>query len=218
MITLTGPSRPALQPPAKQLIIFLHGYGADGRDLLSLGETFAESLQHAAFSAPDAPYPCEMGMGRQWFSLPSLGFQVLADGVSSAVPILDNYIDQQLRRFSLTEKSLALVGFSQGAMMALSAGLRRRQPLAGIVACSGALADPMLPQEIRSRCPVLLVHGDEDTVVPFAAQADAAAKLDGLGVRTESVVRAGLGHGIDPPAIAASYRFLQQVFAFPPGG
>jgi phospholipase/carboxylesterase len=218
MIALTGPSRPPLQPPAKQLIIFLHGYGADGRDLLSLAETFAESLQTAAFSAPDAPFPCEMGFGRQWFSLPTISFPVLAEGVASAVPILDNYIDQQLRRFSLTERSLALVGFSQGAMMALSAGLRRRQPLAGIVSCSGALADPNLSQEIRSRCPVLLVHGNQDPVVPFAALADAESKLKAVGVKTETSVRPGLGHGIDPPAIAASYRFLQQVFAFPPGG
>jgi phospholipase/carboxylesterase len=216
-ITLTGPSRPPLQPPVKQLIIFLHGYGADGNDLLSLGEIYAESLPGAAFAAQDAPYPGEMGFGRQWFSLPTINLQVLAAGVASAVPILDKYIDQQLRRFSLTERSLALVGFSQGAMMALSTGLRRRQPLAGIVACSGALADPTLPVEIRSRCPVMLVHGDADTTVPFAAMADAAQKLTALGVKTESVRRAGLGHGIDPTGIAAGYRFLQQVFAFPPG-
>ena len=217
MITLTGPSRPPLQPPVKQLIIFLHGYGADGNDLLSLGETFAESLQSAAFCAPDAPFPGELGFGRQWFSLPTVSFPVLARGVAEAVPILDAYIDQQLARFALTERSLALVGFSQGAMMALSTGLRRRQPLAGIIACSGALADPTLPTEIRSRCPVLLVHGDQDQVVPFAAMADAEVKLKALNVKTESVMRGGMGHGIDPPAIAASYRFLQQVFAFAPG-
>src|SRR5690242_18353856 len=144
LLTLSGPSRkPASGGAPRQLVILLHGLGADGNDLIGLAPYWAPLLPDAEFVAPDAPFPCDMApFGRQWFSLQDRSPLAILAGVRAAAPILDVFIDEALKARNLDESRLALVGFSQGTMMSLYVGLRRAKALAGIVGFSGALLGP----------------------------------------------------------------------------
>ncbi|MFV2093547.1 MAG: alpha/beta hydrolase, partial [Hyphomicrobiales bacterium] len=165
--SLDGPGlAPASGGPARQLVVFVHGYGADGNDLIALGGQWARALPHAAFVAPHAPQPCPGApLGCQWFGLARIDPGELWDGVRQAGPALDRFLDAQLAAHGLAGDALALVGFSQGTMMALHVGLRRAVAPAAIVGYSGAVAGPEhLAGGITARPPVLLVHGDADPV------------------------------------------------------
>ena len=199
--------------PATILVVLCHGVGADGRDLIGLAESWAQAAPGAAFVAPDGPEPCDMSpMGRQWFSLQDHTPAVLDAGARRAAPLLLATIDAELARLALGAELVALMGFSQGAMMALHAGLRRRPPPAGILAFSGALLDtPRLDAEIVGRPPVLLVHGRDDAVVPFACGPAAETALRRVGVPVVLRLAAGVGHWIDEAGLAAGALFLQQV-------
>src|SRR5450631_454760 len=165
---LDGPSIEPRSGTAKHLVVFLHGYGADGNDLIEIGRAWQGLLPDAAFASPHAPRPCgQAPVGREWFPL---GFRIPGerwDGVQAAAPGLNAFLDAELARRKLPPSALALVGFSQGTMMALHVGLRRAVPPAAIVGYSGMLVTPedidpdQFAAEIRSRPPVLLVHGDE---------------------------------------------------------
>jgi phospholipase/carboxylesterase len=197
---LEGPRHgPAAGEKARALVVFLHGLGADGHDLISLAPLLEPLLPGAAFVSPHAPHACDMApLGRQWFSLQDRDPELLLAGAAAAAPCLDAFLDAELASHGLADDRLALVGFSQGTMTALHTALRRPRPCAVIVGFSGALLKPeVLAAEIRSRPPVLLVHGDADMVVPFAALAQAEAALRANGVPVTARRRPGLGHGID---------------------
>lgn len=214
--SLSGPSRkPASGGPPRQLVVLLHGVGADGNDLIGLAPYWASLLPEAEFLSPDAPFPCDMApFGRQWFSLQDRTPTVLLAGVRATAPILDAFLDEALAARGLDASKLALVGFSQGTMMSLYAGVRRAAAPAAIVGYSGALVGAeLLAQEIRVRPPVLLVHGDADEVVPFAALSHAATALAGAGVPVEQLRRPGLGHGIDEEGLQRGGDFLRNAFA-----
>jgi phospholipase/carboxylesterase len=198
LLKLDGP-RHGSSDGARALVVFLHGLGADGDDLISLAPILEPLLPQTAFVSPHAPYACDMApMGRQWFSLQDRDPAVLLAGVSGAAPCLNAFLDAELARLGLGDDRLALVGFSQGAMTALHTALRRAKPCAVVVGFSGALLKPeILGEEIRSRPPVLLVHGDADEVVPFQALALAGEALQLNGVPVAAYRRPGLGHGID---------------------
>ncbi len=182
--SLNGPFLAAPSGNIKQLVILLHGLGADGNDLFGLAEEFAEALPDAAFISPNAPEPCDMApYGYQWFSLQSRVDAVMLQGVQKVAPTLDAFIDAQKAQHGLQDGQIALLGFSQGTMTALHVALRRPQALAGVVGFSGAMVAPqLLPQEITAKPPICLIHGMADTVVPFAAMAMAEAALRGAGV------------------------------------
>ncbi|MFZ5792611.1 MAG: alpha/beta hydrolase [Pseudomonadota bacterium] len=213
---LDGPSvGPAAQGSPQQLVVLLHGYGADGNDLIELAPHWSDILPQAAFFSPHAPFPCEAApFGRQWFGFEGRDEKTLFAGAEAAGAILDKFLDLALAEFGLPASKLALVGFSQGTMMALHVALRRSHAVAGIVGYSGALIAPeRLAEELRSRPPVLLVHGDADPVVPFPAMAAAAQTLTALGVPVETERRPGLPHAIDPTGLAKGGRFLVEAFA-----
>lgn len=215
---LDGPRlAPLSGGPARQLVVILHGYGADGADLIDLGRALAPALPDAAFAAPDAPDICDVwAEGRQWFALTMRDPSEYWRGVVGARSVLDCYIDAELERHGLGNGALALVGFSQGAMMALHAGLRRPQPVAGIAAYSGLLAGPEhLGEAGPARPPVLLVHGEEDDVVPPYHRETAGRALAAAGYPVSSHAIAGLGHGIDPSGVQLGAAFLRKVFAEP---
>ncbi|HVH78459.1 MAG TPA: dienelactone hydrolase family protein, partial [Stellaceae bacterium] len=188
-LTLSGPSHlPHSGGKAKRLIILLHGLGADGNDLIGLAPYWAPLLPDAEFLSPNAPFPCDMApYGYQWMSAQDPSPEARLAGARAAAAILDAFITDELAKRELTESELALVGFSQGTMMSLFVGPRRENQLAGIVGYSGRLIAPeLLADEIRSRPPVLLVHGTHDPVVPFSSLAEAEAPLRAAGVPVET--------------------------------
>lgn len=199
--------------PVRRLVVLLHGYGADGADLISLADSWAAALPGTAFVAPDAPEPCEMSsFGRQWFSLHERTAANRLAGASAVRALVDGYLDALLAEFGLAADRLALAGFSQGTMVGLYTALRRPVPVAGMLGYSGMLVAPeRLDAEIAARPPVLLVHGDADPVVPFAALGEAETALRAAAVPVETLVRRGLGHGIDGEGAAAGGRFLARV-------
>lgn len=210
---IDGPRlNPAAGGAARSLVVFLHGYGADGNDLIGLGQHLAPAFPNTAFVSPHAPEPCAMSpMGRQWFALTFRDPGERWQGVQQAAPILDAFIDTELERHGLGEDRLALVGFSQGTMMALHVGLRRAKPLAGIVGYSGVIAGgEHLASQIRSKPPVLLVHGDADEVIPVEALDMTREALATCGVAVEWHVSHGIGHGIDNDGLMIGARFLHQ--------
>ncbi len=214
--TLDGPSElPAAGGKPKQLVVLLHGYGADGNDLIGLAPQWAPLLPEAEFVSPHAPFPCEaMPFGRQWFGFQGRTREQVLDGVRIAAGILDQYLTELLAERQLDESKLALVGFSQGAMMSLFVSLRRAKPAAAVVAYSGRLfAAENLATELRARPKILLIHGEEDEVVPPDALPEAYAALQKAQVPVEQMLRPGLGHGIDGEGLARGGAFLRAAFA-----
>jgi phospholipase/carboxylesterase len=213
---LDGPRLPPAAGGApRQLVVFLHGYGADGNDLIGLGREWARVLPHAAFVSPHAPEPCGMApMGRQWFSLTFREAGELERGIKHAAPALNAFLDAELKTHNLGARSLALVGFSQGAMLALGIGLARRPGPAAIVGYSGALADAeALPLDPGSAPAILLVHGDMDEVIPVDAMYIAREQLARAGLAVEWHLAEGIGHGIDGEGLRLGGAFLKQAFA-----
>jgi len=212
---LDGPRLPpAAGGSAQQLVVFLHGYGADGNDLIGLGREWASLLPHATFVSPNAPEPCAMSpMGRQWFDLSMGDMSIIAEGVKRAAPALDAFLDAELAKHDLPASALALVGFSQGTMMALAVGLARNAPPKAIVGYSGALATlEALPAPGQGPA-ILLVHGDRDEVIPVDAMHMAREALGHAGHPVQWHVSQGIGHGIDGEGLRLGGNFLRQAFA-----
>jgi phospholipase/carboxylesterase len=216
---LDGPRLNPLSGPARQLVVFLHGYGADGNDLIEIGRAWQQSLPHAAFVSPHAPEPCgQAPVGRQWFPLTFRDENERWIGVNKAAPLLQRFLDAELARHKLPPSALALVGFSQGTMMALHVGLRRAPGTAAIVGYSGLLVLPAdgnletFAAEIKSRPPVLLIHGDRDDLIPPQALFQAIQELAALEVPVEWHISAGIGHGIDTEGLRHGVEFLTRRF------
>lgn len=199
----------------KQIVMFLHGLGANGMDLIGLARYWERALPDAVFVSPDAPFPCDMApVGYQWFSLQEWTPESIQRGVEEAAPILNEYIDQVLAHYNLKDEDLALVGFSQGTMMSLYAGPRRKGKIAGIIGYSGALVGGEgLAAATIQKPPVLLVHGESDGVVPFAAYHHAKDTLTDAGFAVTGLPRPMLEHGIDEEGIAAGQKFLSGIFS-----
>jgi phospholipase/carboxylesterase len=221
MATLTqlnGPRLPAQGGPAERLVILLHGYGSDGNDLIGLAPYWQRVLPRTAFVSPNAPERCESGgPGFQWFGLASRSEDARLNGVRKAAPLIDAFIDQELARQKLTDDRLALVGFSQGTMMALQVGLRRKRPPAAILGFSGMLvgADKLkaeMPPEPTPRPPVLLVHGDMDDMLPVQMLFEATQGLGAAGVPCEWHISHGVGHSIDEAGLSLGGQFLATSF------
>jgi phospholipase/carboxylesterase len=215
-IELDGPREgPRGGGAPRPLVVLLHGLGANGQDLIALAPVLGTILPDAVFVAPDAPHPCDMApFGYQWFSLQVRTPESLYVGAEEVRPVLDRFLDAELARYGLADQDLILVGFSQGTMMALHTALRRPKPCAGVIGYSGMLVDgDRLTHEIKSRPPVLLVHGDSDEVVSPQALPMTVEALQGAGVEVTYDMRPGLGHGIDEAGVAMAARFLQDLFA-----
>ncbi|MGQ3676608.1 alpha/beta hydrolase [Xanthobacter sp. TB0139] len=224
---LDGPRLPPRHGgPADSLVVLLHGYGADGRDLIDLGESWSAHMPGTAFVSPHAPQPCsEAPVGRQWFPLDALDPHELARGVEAAAPMLEAFLAQELARLNLPAERMALVGFSQGAMMALHAGLNAARPPAAIISYSGLWAGIAHPpaEAFSAPPPVLLVHGAQDEVVPSDALFASANALTNAGVPVEWHMCPDLPHGIDTAGITRGGDFLSallgpQTFGAPPLG
>jgi phospholipase/carboxylesterase len=216
-LELDGPRLEPRSGPARQLVVFLHGYGADGNDLIDIGRAWQALLPHAAFVSPHAPEPLPQApMGKQWFALTFRDPNERWVGANKVAPVLERFLDAELERRNLPSSALALVGFSQGTMMALHVGLRRAVAPFAIVGYSGLLVVPpdsnaeKLATEIKSRPPVLLVHGELDDLIPAQALFHAASGLAALGVPVEWHLSRGIGHGIDQEGLRHGGEFLAR--------
>lgn len=203
----------------KQLVIFLHGVGANGRDLIDLARRFEKVLPDAVFVSPNAPHPCDMVPpgspdSYQWFSLQDRSPEAVLDGVQKAGPWLDSFITEQIEKYGVSAAQTALVGFSQGTMMSLYVVPRYPETLAGVLGYSGALvweedADPGSLQKV----PIHLIHGDADPVVPVAAYHHAKETLEQAGYDVSGGITPGLMHGIDPAGLETGQAFLKDIFS-----
>ncbi len=211
----SGRRGPSSGHRASSAVVFVHGYGADGADLLGLADPLGPHLPDTVFFAPNAPEPCAANpMGYQWFPIPWLDGSSEAqalDGLARAAADLDAFLDGVLEEERLAPEALALVGFSQGTMMSLQVAPRRAAPLAGLVGFSGRLMQPeRLEAETVSRLPVLLIHGDQDEVVPPACLPEATDALVAAGFETYSHVSEGTGHGIAHDGLSLALSFLRE--------
>lgn len=196
----------------KQIILLLHGYGSTGADLISLAPHWQSRLPDALFLAPNAPQRLErLAAGYQWWPLSTFTPRALAAGAASAAPAIDTFVDRKLNQYGLNEAHLAIVGFSQGTMMALHVGLRRPQQIAAIVGYSGMLTgvDELANLPI-TRPPVMLIHGSADPVIPVAALNAAKNELEHFGIKVTTHISNGVGHSVDPVGLRLGMEFATQ--------
>lgn len=222
-VKIDGPRLAPQAAVADQLVVFLHGYGADGSDLIAIGKQWQNLLPGAAFVAPNAPEPCALSpRGRQWFALTMRDPNERWRGVNRTHPALDAFLDRELDRHRLDGSKLALVGFSQGTMLALHTGLRRVLRPAAILGYSGELVGAASQEHsapvpfAAAPPPVLLVHGSEDDVIPAEALFRSAEELAQAGISCQWHLSLRLGHGIDGEGLIHGGLFLAQCFGLKP--
>ncbi len=205
---------PASKTTPRQLVILCHGLGADAYDLIDLAPAWQHACPDALFASVHAPFSHDSGFGRQWWSVADRSPKVVEAGVRTAAPFLNGFIDAELARLGLPPEAYAIMGFSQGAMMTLFTGLRRKVAPRAVLAFSGALVAPeALPNELANHAPVLIVHGEADDVVPVSRSRDAEAALIAAGVPVDAHYVPRLGHGIDDTGISLGALALQRGFA-----
>jgi phospholipase/carboxylesterase len=218
---MTQLSGPELLPAGgvaavKKLVIFLHGYGSNGQDLIGLAPQLQRSLPNVAFLAPNAPTPLQNSYnGYQWFSIWDCTPWQIEQGLRTVTPSVVDYITAQCARFNVQTKDVVLIGFSQGTMLSLHIGLRHVAGLAGVIGYSGAMLTPesFMQEKQATLPPVLLVHGIMDNVVPWGASQLAADIIRNNGGDCETLFRPMLPHSIDNEGITAGIKFLQRCLA-----
>ena len=213
MKQINGPSIfPLSGNKAKQLIIFCHGYGSDGNDLIGLANYFQQMLPDAYFISPNAPENCPMNpTGFQWFDFTSNDPELIWNKVIDAGKVLDNFIDKKLKELNLSDKDLSLIGFSQGTMMSLHIGLRRNIPMNAIVGFSGRIIrEDTLKTELKSRPPIYLIHGDQDPMVPYQDTLNAGKILEKSNVNVQTHISKNTQHSIAQDGLEIAIKFLHS--------
>jgi len=213
MVMLDGPRMPpAAGGKPDSLVVLLHGYGSNGADLISLAPYWTKALPGAAFVSPNAiePVPGAPG-GFQWFGISQLDPRRMEAGARAAAPVIDRFLDRELERYGLDESRLALVGFSQGTMMSLHVGLRRARQPAAILGFSGVLVGgEKLKDEVKAAPPILLIHGDQDQMIPVTAMFDSADQLAAAGFGAQWHLSYGVPHSIGPDGLELGGEFLAR--------
>ncbi|MFN3934136.1 MAG: alpha/beta hydrolase [Parvibaculum sp.] len=213
-MTLNALRRSATSGDAKWLVVFLHGYGSSGADLMTFADYWQSSMPNVAFVAPDGPTPAKDG-GFQWVGKRPAGDPKLYDDAVDAAPQLHAFLDAELARLNLDASRLALVGFSQGTVMALHLGLRRAVAPAAVLGYSGGLVGAdRLAAEMTSKPPVMLVHGEQDQLAPLYGMMMSVKAMTEAGVVCQGVPLPDLGHAVNADALIYGARFLLSAFAF----
>lgn len=195
-----------------RLVILLHGVGSDGANMAGLGDAWAGALPRTTFVAPNAPD--RFNAGYAWFSIVGVTEDNRPARVEAARPAFDAMLNEIIAQAGFTDRldRVALVGFSQGSIMALDGLASGRWPVGCIVAFSGRLASP-LPHQPAIGTPLLLVHGEADAVMPVMESAKAAAALEALGVEVQTLYLPGLGHSISASGANAAAEFIASKLA-----
>lgn len=212
--TLSGPMVDPASGFAKNVVILLHGYGANGDDLIGLASPLSEYLPDTVFISPNAPHRCAQNPfgGLQWFDVWEGDDYDRLSQIELAAATINAFIDSELERLGLSDEKLALLGFSQGTMLSLHVGVRRTKPPAGILGYSGRLEAPeKLADEISVRPPIMLIHGEEDPLLSIDLMESAAGQLRKNGIEVETYARPGLAHGIDQEGVITGGEFLAKV-------
>lgn len=209
MVQLTGPSLEPVSKTIEKIVILFHGYGASGNDLLSLAVDWQKDMPNTLFLLPNAPTILNMSGGYQWFDLPDVKYQTMQRNIDPVLPIVQNYIDQVSQKYQIQEENIALVGFSQGGMMAIATALIRTRPVAAVLSYSGAFVLPEAYQ-VNTAVPVLLIHGDLDQVVPLIYQEVSQKALMMRGVSVNTYICKNIAHGINQEGIRIGRDFLWQ--------
>ncbi len=212
-MSLTTQRKDAKSGQADSLVIFLHGYGADGNDLLGLSDVLADHLPNTVFMAPNAPDRCTNNpMGYQWFPIPHMdgsSMEMARQGQLASRKLLNEWLDEVAISEGINADRTIIIGFSQGTMMALDVIPRRADEIAGIVGISGRLLEPKkLASEGVSKPPIMLIHGDMDNVVPPASMPEAADALSKAGFEVYTHVSKGTAHGIAQDGLGVALQFI----------
>lgn len=208
---------PASGGEPKKIVLMMHGVGSNGQDLISLAPVLAQSMPDTLFVSPDAPQHYDMAppyapSGYQWFSLQSRIPEFMYEEAENTYPAFSDFIDNLLKQYGLSDGDLALLGFSQGTMMALFAAMHRPRPIAGVLGYSGMLleGEDKVPAP-QQKFPICLIHGEDDDVVPIDAYRDAVGKLKNSGFDVDGLSVPGIDHTIDPSGIERGASFLQKI-------
>lgn len=213
-MSLSALRRAATSGKAEWLVVFLHGYGSSGADLMSFADYWQSSMPNVAFVAPDGPQATKDG-GFQWIGKRPAGDPRLYDDAVAVAPRVHDFMDTELAREGLDASRLALVGFSQGTVMALHLGLRRIVTPAAVLGYSGGLVGAdKLKDEIVSKPPVMLVHGEQDQLAPLYGMMTSVKALTEAGVASQGIPIPSLGHSVDANALIYGARFLLSAFAY----
>lgn len=208
-MTLDFVNRKTFSGQTRKLVVFLHGYGTDGHDLIDLASHWERNLPRTEFLSPHAPFPCEeLPFGRQWFSFRDRDPNALKKSLAEALPLLNTFLDTALKERGLFDEDLCLVGFSQGTMMGLSCAVSRPKACAGVLGYSGAFLSSTNQNVVKP--PIYLIHGIKDNVVPFDAMEKARHQLQDLGLSVQTLSRPGLEHGIDPDGLYQGGLFIKN--------
>lgn len=213
---LKSERREPVSGDVRSVVVFVHGYGANGADLLGLADPLGEHLPDTLFIAPDAPEQIPgMPNGYQWFPIPWIdgsSEEEAERGLLGAADDFNAFLDALMVDEDVMPEQVVLFGFSQGTMMSLHVAPRREDEMAGIVAFSGRLLRPdLLADEVVVRPPVLLVHGDIDDVVPPQSLQEAAETLQEAGWKEVFAhVMKGTGHGIAPDGLSVALAFMRD--------
>ena len=211
---LSGPFIAPKSGKARSLVVLLHGYGSNGDDLISLAHEWAPALPDTAFVSPNAPDVCEIwAQGYQWFSIRAIDANAFEreKQAEKAAPVIHDFLDAQLAHWGVPESHLIVGGFSQGAMMSMYTMPRRKTACAGVIGFSGMLIEPLaLKQPEMVKMPILAIHGDRDEVVPPTALGVIDEGFTAAGYNVETIMRPGLGHGIDGFGLTRGLDFIQE--------
>ncbi len=201
----------------KSLVVMLHGVGSNGQDLISLAPMLAAGLPDTKFISPDAPFACDMVPqgypdSYQWFSLQSYDPAPMLAGIQKASPLLEEFLETLIERFTLSYDKIALLGFSQGTMMSLYTAPRLKETIAGILGYSGALLwEKDTKSEELKHMPIFLIHGEADDVLNVESWHNAMKVLKEHGYEVDGYTTQRLTHSIDQKGIDSGLSFLQKI-------
>ncbi|PCH93179.1 MAG: phospholipase [Rhodobacteraceae bacterium] len=214
-MTLRAEKHAASSGRAESVVVFVHGYGADGNDLIDLAGPLSRALPNTAFYSPHAPHACTINpMGREWFPIPMIDMsseRLANETMLRTAALFDDWLNGVMVAEGVLPEKVALVGFSQGTMLSLQVAPRRTDQIAAVVGFSGRLLKPeTLLDEVQTKPPVLLIHGDIDMVVPPSDMPKAATGLEAVGIDVQTHVSRGMAHGIAPDGLELAAKFLKK--------